>query len=114
MSLKNKTIKKIINDCDFYNDHIELPHYFNKWTNKPFKSYNDDKQKCWQLQTAKSLNSNKKRFFDNVYNYKTNREKSGNIKEYMNGDIIYYNYTNIFIYLLIFICIVFIIFKYNK
>jgi hypothetical protein len=74
MSLRNKTIKDLLDDCDYYKDIYEMPTYIQSWKIDPKFSYNPNK-KCWLLEGKRLTYHPKirKRTMDGIFDYKTNR-----------------------------------------
>jgi hypothetical protein len=71
--LRNKTLKNIINDCDFYKDTIEYPGYIKKWHINPPRTF--DNKTCWILEYKRLMNNPKfpGRSADKIFGYKTNK-----------------------------------------
>lgn len=74
MTLRNRDVKDIIDDCDYYYEHIELPRYIRPWRIDPKFTYNDTK-KCRQLNEKRLTYHPRWREspFDTVFSYKTNQ-----------------------------------------
>jgi hypothetical protein len=94
MTLRNKDIKDIIDECDYYTDHIELQKYIRPWKTDPKFTYNKNK-KCRQLNEKRLIFHPRRRQspFDTVFSYKTNqplqftnfRPRSFGVTEFFDG-----------------------------
>ena len=80
MSLRNKVLADIINDCEYYEDEFERPRYINNWRVIPAFAYNNDK-KCRDLEALRLTYHPIVRttLDNNIFNYRTNnpRRKNG-------------------------------------
>jgi len=106
--LRNKTIKNIIDDCDYYKNIIGAQTYFRPWIINPKKIYDNSGKKCWQLEEQKLRNDNNFIFnlSNNIFNYKNtitrkNRFAKKGITEYFNYSNKYYKKTIIILILIL-------------
>lgn len=79
MSLRNKVLADIINDCEYYSDEIERPRYINRWKSIPAFAFHAEK-KCRDLESLRLTYHPKVRttMENNIFNYRTNNPRMRN------------------------------------